>query len=44
MNDKGKLSTIQMYQSTKDRLASLGRKDESYEDIILRLLKYYETQ
>ncbi|MHC1597045.1 MAG: DUF7557 family protein [Methermicoccaceae archaeon] len=33
-----KKTTIQISVETRDRLASLGRKGETYEDIIRRLL------
>jgi len=33
------LTTIQLTQSTRDKLKDLGKKGESYEDVILRLIK-----
>lgn len=32
-------TTIQITKETADKLATLGKKGESYEDIILKLLK-----
>lgn len=32
------VTTIRVHHSTRDRLREMGKKDESYEDIILRLL------
>lgn len=34
-----KRTTIQLSKTTRDRLASLGSKDDSFEDIIKRLIK-----
>jgi len=33
------VTTIQLTPATRDKLKELGKKGESYEDIILRLLK-----
>ena len=35
-------TTIQLSRDTRDKLADLGKKGDSYEDIILNLIKYYE--
>ena len=33
------VTTIQLSPATRDKLKALGKKGETYEDIILRLLK-----
>lgn len=33
------MSTIKLSKTTKKKLANLGSKEDSYEDIIIRLLK-----
>jgi len=33
------VTTIQLSPTTRDKLKDLGKKGESYEDIILRLIK-----
>jgi hypothetical protein len=38
MNGK---TNIQVSRSTRNRLADLGKKDDSYDDIIVRLLDAY---
>ncbi|MFH1588535.1 MAG: hypothetical protein ABIA76_04325 [Candidatus Diapherotrites archaeon] len=35
----GKFTTIQLSPETRDKLRDMGKKGETYEDIILRLLK-----
>jgi len=37
-----KKTTIQVTQTTKNHLASLGKKGDSFEDIVCFLLTYYE--
>ena len=37
---KGK-TNIQVSRETRDRLAELGRKDDTYDDIIRRLIEFY---
>lgn len=32
------ITTIKLQKSTRDKLAGIGKKSESYDDIILRLL------
>lgn len=34
-------TNIQVSRSTRNRLAELGSKDDTYDDIIVRLLDYY---
>jgi len=38
MNEEETKTTIQLTSTTRDRLKHEGRKDESYDDIINRLL------
>ena len=40
MRDDSK-TNIQVSRSTRNRLAELGKKDDSYDDIIVRLLDAY---
>ena len=40
MRDDSK-TNIQVGRSTRNRLAELGKKDDSYDDIIVRLLDAY---
>jgi hypothetical protein len=35
-------TSIELKQSTKDRLKDLGKKEDTYDDIVQRLLKAYE--
>lgn len=37
-------TTIRVSRETRDKLADLGRKNDSYEDIILRLINFYESE
>lgn len=37
-----KITSIRVYQSTKDKLHALGKKDDSYDDIINMLLLEFE--
>jgi predicted DNA-binding protein len=39
MDKKSKFTTIQLSPETRNKLRDLGKKGETYEDIILRLLK-----
>jgi len=41
MND---VTTIKVTKKTKDRLAELGKKNETYEDIIEMLVEFYEKR
>jgi len=36
------VTTIQITPKTRDKLKDMGKKAESYEDIILRLIKAYK--
>lgn len=40
--DKDKITTIRISVKTKNRLDLLGKKGDSYEDIIKRLIEFYE--
>ena len=35
-------TTIRLKRKTRERLARLGNKDESFDDIVQRLLDFYE--
>jgi hypothetical protein len=35
-------TSIEIRQSTKDRLKDLGKKEDTYDDIVQRLLQDYE--
>ena len=37
-------TNIQVSRSTRNRLAELGKKDDSYDDIIVRLLDAYSEE
>lgn len=37
-------TTIRVSKETRDKLADLGRKNDSYEDIILMLINFYESE
>ena len=39
MPSKDAITTIQISQQTRDKLKELGKKGETYEDVIVRLLK-----
>lgn len=36
------LTTIKLDSKTRDQLADLGKKNESYDTILLRLIKHYK--
>lgn len=41
-NDEGiKKTTIQVLTTTRDLLKSIGRKDETYDELITRLVEFY---
>ena len=40
-NEEVKKTTIQVLVSTRDLLKSVGRKDETYDDLITRLVNFY---
>ena len=35
-------TTIQLEEQTRDRLKGFGKKGESYDDIVIRLMNFYE--
>jgi hypothetical protein len=37
-------TSLNVQMSTRDRLMEIGKKSESYDDIILRLLDFYEKR
>ena len=37
-------TTIQVNKSTRDALASIGGKDDSFDDIINRLIDFYKKE
>jgi len=38
----GEITTVKLSKKTRDRLAELGSKKETYEDIIRRLIEFYK--
>lgn len=42
MKDNEKRTTVQLLGSTKARLDDIGRKNDSYDDIIRRLIDFWE--
>jgi hypothetical protein len=38
----GEITTVKPSKKTRDRLAELGSKGETYEDIIRRLIEFYK--
>jgi hypothetical protein len=39
---KDRISSIEIKPSTKDRIKNLGKKGDTYDDIVQRLLQAYE--
>jgi hypothetical protein len=37
-------TSIEIKQSTKDRLKNLGKKEDTFDDIVQRLLQAYEKE
>jgi len=37
----GAVTTVKMSKKTRDELAQLGKKNETYEDVIRRLMDFY---
>jgi hypothetical protein len=37
----GDITTVKLSKKTRDKLAELGSKNETYEDIIERLIEFY---
>ena len=44
IGDERALTTIQLEKRTRDLLKSIGKKGETYDEIITRLLKEYEEE
>ena len=40
-NEEVKKTTIQVLTTTRDLLKSVGRKDETYDDLIIRIVDFY---
>jgi predicted CopG family antitoxin len=38
----GELTTVKIKKDTREKLAELGSKKETYDDIIRRLIEFYE--
>jgi hypothetical protein len=38
------ITTVKVTRKTRDRLAELGKKSETYEEIIERLIEFYEKK
>jgi len=38
----GEITTVKVTKRTRDRLAELGNKKETYEDVISKLIDFYE--
>jgi hypothetical protein len=38
----GNITTVKVQKKTRDRLTRLGNKSETYDDIINRLMNFYE--
>lgn len=39
---KRDITTIQLEKTTKNMLVSIGRKNENYDDIVVKLIKNYQ--
>ena len=39
---KRDITTIQLEKTTKNMLVSIGRKNETYDDIVVKLIKNYQ--
>jgi len=44
MPSKEGITTIQLSPITREKLKDLGKKAETYEDIILRLIEFYKKK
>jgi hypothetical protein len=44
LNDTLGKTTIQLEEETRDRLRGFGKKGESYDDIVLRLMDFFESK
>lgn len=38
----GNVTTVKVMKRTRDRLAKIGSKNETYDDVINRLIEYFE--
>ena len=38
------ITTVKVTRKTRDKLAELGKKNETYEDIIEKLIDYYQKK
>jgi len=38
----GEVTTVKVTKRTRDRLAELGNKKETYDDVISKLIEFYE--
>ena len=38
----GEVTTVKVTKRTRDRLAELGTKKETYDDVISKLIEFYE--
>ena len=38
----GEITTVKVTKRTRDRLAELGNKKETYDDVISKLIEFYE--
>jgi len=38
----GNITTVKVQKKTRDRLAKLGNKTETFDDVIIRLIYFYE--
>ena len=43
MSSKTKRTSIMVHYETRDRLADIGKKNETYEDIINKLVDHYHN-
>jgi hypothetical protein len=39
----GNITTVKVQKKTRDRLTKLGNKSETFDDIIKRLINFYEA-
>jgi predicted CopG family antitoxin len=44
MQDKEKITTIQISKETRDELKELGKKGETYDEVIKKLLEHAKKQ
>jgi len=41
MSDRNLFTTVKIMRSTRDKLVELGKKQDTYDDIIKRLIEFY---